>query len=370
MNRLLGKKFIITLISLLLIFLMFFLVTKSYSDLKENSKAYSDITMDMINQRTNSIFLDINNFPGNAANYILFLSKLSSFKDTVNQIDTEDVVRGTENIEKDFLEFIKQNSAYYQLRYVDENGNEVIKVEFDGKDKYQAISGSNLQDKSWRYYFDQAMSLNEGEIYISPLDLNIENGEIENRGTKDNPVYVPVIRYATPVADSQGNKKGIIITNIYADYFLEDIRRFQREGEAVFLVNAEGSYLAHPDRKKEFAFMFGGNDNFYNDYPNIPRGVLSDFSKRRVENDNLIFSFQRIYPTISSFEVHEGSKTIMGENSQDRYFWVLASVTEKEDIQKNFENLKNNFLFFLFFPGTIILIIIILVFVLAFKHAE
>ena len=362
-----SKNFLVGLIILLFAVLFGFLVTRGFSDLNENSKSYTAAAIDMIDQRTDSIFLSINDFPGNAANNILFLSKLSCFKDVADDRDSEFSIHGIENIKKDFLEFIKQSNAYYQLRYIDEDGYEVIRVDFDGENKYQIIPSGNLQDKSWRYYFNQAMSLDEGEVYISPLDLNIEDGKIENRGTEENPVYVPVIRYATPIADSQGNKKGILIANIYADYFLEDIRRFQREEETVFLVNEKGYYLAHPDREKEFAFMLGENNNFYNDYPEAPKEILSDFSKRRVETEDLIFSFRRIYPTVSSFEVHEGSEKIIGENSENRYFWVLASVTEKEEIRKIFESQEKDNLYFLLFSGTIILAIIILIFVLAFK---
>ncbi len=368
-----SKKIVVGFICLLFVMLLGSLTIESYFNLSQNLKIYNDKLIDVIDQRMTSLFSEINNFPRTAADDILFLSALSCLEELTSfSIDktTNDLAKIFDDLlTRNFLEFLKVNTAYYQLRYIDENGQAVVRVEFDGNN-YKVISKNELQNKKDKYYFKQTIRLDKKEIFISPIDLNIENGEIENRGTEDNPTYVPVIRYGTPVFDNQGNKKGIIIANVYADYFLEDIRRFQRPRENVFLVNEKGYYLAHPDRDKEFAFMFDRDDNFYNDYPEIPKGILSDFSKRKIETDDFIFSFRRIYPTISSFEVYQGSEKILGENSENNYFWVLISASEKGELNKAPEGLEKNYLLSLLFSWIIVLIIIVLVFVLAFKMSD
>lgn len=52
------------------------------------------------------------------------------------------------------------------------------------------------------------------EIFISPIDLNIELGKVEIP-------YVPTVRVATPVFNSENKKIGIIILNVYFDKFLK-----------------------------------------------------------------------------------------------------------------------------------------------------
>ncbi len=43
------------------------------------------------------------------------------------------------------------------------------------------VPQSGLQNKKNRYYFYDAFKLNRGELFVSPLDLNIENGgEVSN----------------------------------------------------------------------------------------------------------------------------------------------------------------------------------------------
>jgi len=64
----------------------------------------------------------------------------------------------------------------------------------------RAVPAAQLQKKADRYYFAATMALKPGGLYLSPLDLNIENGRIEV------PIK-PMIRIATPVSDSRGQSR-------------------------------------------------------------------------------------------------------------------------------------------------------------------
>ncbi len=358
-TKCLSRNFLIGLICILLLTLFIFLSIHGYSNLKSDTKNYMEEAKDMIDQRMTSLIYEMNIFPGGAGGDVVFLSKLSRLRE-IGGLAEMVAKNETEKLAEDFVEFLKENNAYYQLRYINENGMEVIRADFDGED-YQMITQRRLQDKSLRYYFNEAISLDEGEVYISQLDLNIENQKIENRGTEENPIYVPVIRFATPVFDDKGNNRGIIIVNVYADYFLNDVRRAQRAGEIVFLINEEGYYLAHPNKEKEFAFMFDEKeDNLYKDYPEVAKEILSAPNKRRIETEELIFSYRYIYPTAESYETNKGTSKIFGENPENRYFWILVSVSDKGRMNEKIDELKEEYIYFLLFPGLIILVIIAL----------
>jgi len=354
-----SKKFITSLIYLFLFGLIVFLAIFIYSGLNEGLKTDNANALNLIDQRIKGIFLEINNFPGGAADDILFLSRLSCFNDLISSGDTiSDSEK--ESIERDFLAFLKQSSAYYQARYIDELGKEIVRVNFDGQ-QYRAVEPDELQDKQYRYYFDQTMILDKGNVFVSELDLNVENGMIENRGIRANPRYVPVIRYATPVFSSQDEPRGIIIVNVYADYFLEDIERSQKEGEVTFLINNDGYYLAHPQKEKEFAFMFDNkSDNFSTDYPGAVDKVIDNCSERRTETDDSIFTYRCIYPMASSFEVYEGSQKLSTNNGDD-YYWILVTVTDKDEVQKTLKDFQGRYLWLTLLFFLIVSIIIILV---------
>ena len=71
-----------------------------------------------------------------------------------------------------------RKTEYLQIRYIDERGNELVRVDFkDGKTRI--VPDKELQNKADRYYFTEAMKLSQGQVYFSNIDLNQERGKIE-----------------------------------------------------------------------------------------------------------------------------------------------------------------------------------------------
>jgi methyl-accepting chemotaxis protein len=358
-----GELCLIWIFILILVFFIFSAV-QGYSDLKIRTKYYEATSLDIIDQRIASIIDDINTFPRSASNDILFLSKLFEVMDMTNLEETQKY--DLEKLESIFLEFSKENTAYYQLKYIDEFGDEIINLEFDGEEHY-VVPDYDLENNVNTVEFMEAMKLNKEEIYISRLDLNIKNDVLENRGTEENPIYIPVIRYATPVFNNDGERKGALISNVYADYFLEEIRRSEREGEQVFLIDNNGYYLANMNKRKEFGFRTGEENNFYKDFSGINSNDLAPNGRDNIETDDFIFTFGYIYPTTSSFEIYKGSSDFFANTSEEDYYWILISASRTDEIKKINNNLKTNYLFSLLFYGLIMLAIIVLIFILKLK---
>ena len=77
---------------------------------QQNIRIKAD-ALDIIDQRLNTTYSEVNNFPSGAADNLLFLSKLSEFqKISTNSAEIN-------NIKNDFLEFLNQSEAYYQISY-------------------------------------------------------------------------------------------------------------------------------------------------------------------------------------------------------------------------------------------------------------
>ena len=352
-TKFVGKKLLIGIILLLFVILFAFLITNGYFNLNRDVKIYSADSVDIIDQRLSSLLSEINIFPQYTGNDLVFLSRLSSLKKVISSKEINEEIMN--DLENDFLEFLKQSPAYYQLGYIDKEGKEILRVEFEGG-IYKIFSQGELENKKEEDYFTKTINLNEREVFVSQISLNIEYGEIENRGTEENPIYFPFILSAVPVFSDNGEKTGVIFLSFEADYFLDDIRNFQRPGEEVFLINEEGYYLSHPDREKEFAFVFGKDDNIYNDYPEISEEILLDYNKRRFETDDLVFSFRYLYPTAGDF----------GKNSEESYFWILVSVSNKNEINNTIKELRSEYIYFLLFSGLIVFIIVLLIFIVVF----
>lgn len=108
------------------------------------------------------------------------------------------------------------NREITQLRYIDEKGQEQIRINRDKLgDEIYLVKQNNLQNKIHRYYYIDTMKKNDSEFYLSKLDLNVENNEIEIP-------YNPVLRFAIPVY-FDGKQKGIIIVNVFAQKLLDKL---------------------------------------------------------------------------------------------------------------------------------------------------
>lgn len=368
LEKFLHRKTILITVFILLGLLLVYFSFNLYGIYTVNRDNYVSDNIDAIKQRMDSLFLEINDFPRDEGDDILYLGKMNSLNKFINA-DEGNLVSLKKNVEDDFYVFMEVSPVYYQLRYIDESGLEIVRINRVDDDIF-ITPEKDLKNKRERYYFEKAMELDREEIYVSSLDLNIENNVIENRGTAENPEYVPVIRYAMPVFNTEEERKGIIVFNVYADYFLEDVRRLRGSGEETFLIDNNGYYLAHPNKSKEFSFMFGGEYSISSDYGRIGNEIIKGFDKRFFENDEYVFTFRHLYPTIGTFEIYKGSKKILGEDPAREYYWVLISVSEKEKLNVNIVNMRTDFVRFFLVSVFIIFIIIILLLIILVMNGD
>ncbi|MBQ09893.1 MAG: hypothetical protein CMD96_08895, partial [Gammaproteobacteria bacterium] len=87
----------------------------------------------------------------------------------------------------DFLSISLRKGIYDQIRFIGKTGQEILRINYN-KGKPILVPKDQLQNKIGRYYFKKIMNLNKEKVYVSPLDLNFEKGEVEKP-------FKPVIRF-------------------------------------------------------------------------------------------------------------------------------------------------------------------------------
>ncbi|MCU7876580.1 MAG: EAL domain-containing protein [Candidatus Thiodiazotropha sp. (ex Lucinoma borealis)] len=174
--------------------------------------------------------------------------------------------KGTDNthfekeLTQNFLSFSRFKNHYDQIRFLDHTGMERIRINIQSGEP-QVASSSTLQNKSSRYYFYEAQLLNFNEVYISPLDLNKEHGEIEQP-------FKPTIRLATPVFNTDNERIGVLVINYQAEPMLQRYAALHVDTESkLMLLNSDGYWLYHPDQEKRWGFMFENNLTLANELP-------------------------------------------------------------------------------------------------------
>ncbi len=153
----------------------------------------------------------------------------------------------------DWLAFSQAKQVYDQVRWLDVAGRERLRVNLTPQGSI-VVPRTELQDKSLRYYFRETIQLPFGGIFISPLDLNIENGQIELP-------FKPMIRLCAPTFDMQRERRGVIVLNYLASNLLKSFRAASTgTGRPVWLVNGDGYWLLGATASDEWGFMFGRAD--------------------------------------------------------------------------------------------------------------
>lgn len=230
---------------------------------------------------------------------------------------------GFPQLSKDLLSFASAEGLYDQIRLFGPDGMELVRVNHNSG-LPEVVDESLLQNKGKRYYYQDTMSLGPRDIYVSPMDLNIEMGEVEVP-------YKPVIRFGRPLFAGNGDPRGALVLNYYADKLLGELRKTRAvtTGQTM-LLNNRGYWLLAPDSKDQWGFMFPNRKDvsFPNRYPQQWKEI-SEQESGQVMVDGMVFTYATIYPLNFKFKsssgsdkAYEPSETIVRGNE---YSWKLVS---------------------------------------------
>jgi two-component sensor histidine kinase len=302
---------IIVLISFLVVSV--FLVAVIYYRYNAGKDNLVNIYTEQLELRHSEIEFQLNNVVSD----LKILSDFEVFKDLVNSENKQSL----KSIEQLFKLFSTERGIYDQIRFLDTVGTELVRINYNQGDPL-VVHEQNLQSKGNRYYFKDTIELEEGGVFFSPLDLNIENGNIEIPEK-------PVIRIGIPVFNDRMVKQGIILVNYFGDNVIDIISRPYRDSDSVyFLLNKSSFWLYSSIADNNWAFMYEGrkNINFKNKNPEVWNHILNKTSGTVVQNKGTY-----IFTTISPYHEHEYRSDISSSDSgssevlfSDDNIWILA----------------------------------------------
>ncbi len=229
-----------------------------------------------------------------------------------------------QSLTQEFLSFSARKTLYDQLRFLDETGMEVVRVNFnDGQPS--VVPPDQLQFKGGRYYFEDAFQLEQGQVFVSPFDLNIEHGQIEQP-------LKPMIRFGTPVIDSQGQKRGIVLLNYFGAELIQHLHLEQEAhpmlGQAM-LLNRDGYWLKGPAPEDEWGFMYPerGDLTFGNVLPETWQRI-SGAESGQFRNADGLFTFATVYPLLEAWKSSIGSGQAFEPSAAwlegREYYWKIV----------------------------------------------
>jgi len=196
---------------------------------------------------------------------------------------------------KYFISLAGEVRRFSQLRIILRSGMEAIRVDARGN-RVIVTPDDELQNKSGRYYVKAAQSLRLGQVYVSRLDLNVENGQIEV------PLR-PTTRLVAPIGGDDQVVIGYLIVNLDMAAPLVPYGTASDGVTRTELVNQDGYWLAGGEDGRNWGFMQLHDASIAKAEPELWRHIKSVATQGRFEFSGRIYEVESlpIEKTLSSF---------------------------------------------------------------------
>jgi len=262
------------------------------------------------------------------SNFRLIVSDLlffAGYKQLQDMLDNSKLNK--EPLINDLALFNRGSKIYDQIRILDTTGMEIIRIEFE-EGASVIVPKDPFQFKGNRYYFKDTFELNRREVFVSPLDLNIEHGVIEKP-------LKPMIRFGTPLFDKRGQKRGVLIYNYLGTNLIRNIKDMVVDSPGFYmLLNADGYWIIGRDTEDEWGFMYRDRKNrtMGNIYPAAWKKISASESGQFYNTEGL-FTFTTVYPLLESWKSSAGSGEAFEPSAKTKetreYYWKVVSYIPK-----------------------------------------
>ena len=156
---------------------------------------------------------------------------------------------------------LQAHPAYLQIRFISASdyGLELVRIDRQG-DKLVRVPDDQLQEKSHFPFVFEALSLPDGEVYVSEFGINHEDAAQE--------AAVPVFNMASPVVQG-GQLRGVVVVRVAAAPFLHNFNAALPTPYGFYLSNRWGDFLVHPDATQTFGFDRGQRILIQESFPQV-----------------------------------------------------------------------------------------------------
>ncbi|MDO9592724.1 MAG: response regulator, partial [Erysipelotrichaceae bacterium] len=231
--------------------------TQSLEDLQKEQKFFVDFEAELLDDDVDNVIAELS--------YLLTLDREDNLWDNAHDINTE----AMQSIKVSIIAKMNISQLYKKAVIIDIEGNEVLRLEQQAEGVL-VVPDSELQNKKDRYYFNNMLRLEPGQIYVTRMELQVENGGVVQPES-------PIIRFVKVLRDSRGETRGMLILYYDANTIIEKIKMAEKEPNKLMLLNLQGYWMFGTETKKEWGFAYPEREmeTFEKYYPEVWREILN-----------------------------------------------------------------------------------------------
>ncbi|RME98286.1 MAG: response regulator, partial [Chloroflexi bacterium] len=227
-----------------------------------------------------------------------------------------------------------RRKIYDQISLLDESGMELMRIDYNDGQPLSAAD-DKLEFEGNDYYFKETIQLDHDELFVTPLDLKEEDGQVKRP-------FTPLIRFGTPVFDSTGQKRGIVLLSYLGSQMFSRLNTITADNPAeAMLLNDEGYWLRSPNPADEWGFMFEERQDrtFGNRYPEAWQQISTTDAGIFTLPDGM-FTFATVQP----LAFVQSGNVIVPQLLDSSYSWKIVTRIPPETLAAYNRPLTNTML--------------------------
>lgn len=211
-------------------------------------------------------------------------------------------------------------SYFKQIRYIDTQGKELIKVAFS-ENKQRAEIRRTYNTFGEEHILKFAQSIPNGAL--GDLSISLEQGEEEGKD-----LFVPVQNIISPY-EQNGERKGYIVLTVDI-WLVKTILDYSPQSEFIpQILTSSGDYVAHPDPDKLFGFALKGRKihNIGLTHSDLWQDILINGSGVKQNEDGLyVYSLVDLSASKSLYSLLHFTNEQLEQHVEDEYFDAIQNA--------------------------------------------
>ncbi|VAW36481.1 hypothetical protein MNBD_DELTA02-239 [hydrothermal vent metagenome] len=254
---------------------------------------------------------------GSVVSDLMFLSEHKHMREYLRDPSENNIKK----LASDYLSLGIRKGVYDQIRFIDATGMEVVRVNYNEGD-FIGMSLEKPQRRADRYYVKEILTLSKGEVFVSPLDLNVDNAEAERS-------YELIMRFGTPVFDNNGKLQGMVILNYLAEKFMNKLKDHENISYArLMLLNKNGYYLSGVEDRELWGFMEDkGRGNTFQTRFQEEWKMINERDRDQFYTPMGLFSYVTIYPVRNSLDT---DAPVVKDVPSSKYAWKMVTFVPRD----------------------------------------
>jgi methyl-accepting chemotaxis protein len=301
--------------------------------IKQQSEALEQEAIQSQQKLLSQKLLEVNTFLQDIRFDLKEISRRFTLQNLIEAIPTQDeeeVEFWLEPVQEDFSRFAKIRQRYNVIQLARIDGQEIIHVNFDGKES-KLVDSQDLPSINGESFFETIRALGEGQYAVLPLmafDTKVSKGNF--RG--------PVIRFGMPLFTPGSQKVGVLVLTAFADNLLEAFSDISNGN--ILLSDSDGYLIGHPDSEIRDNWVLHDKDEKLRHF--IDQSLISKMFRQEsgliTDHSEEILSFQKI--------------AFNPEDTSD--FWIGILSQKREDVLLSITQFRTRFIFIIITVVTIV----------------